>query len=173
MTALAADSFSDMDAVIEVNEIGQVVDARPHDRVTRAVACSYRLQHRTVRPDLRMAVHARLGWRDTGERRGFDRRMAITAVDTERPHVVRVAEGNRLFARHALARGVAAAVEFRERPRQKTEHKDSPVDAQPGKRVGAVMKNLGHGELCPLTVRQKNRLARRQFTGQHPRIDEE
>src|SRR5438477_13165578 len=116
MAGLTTDSLVDMNAVIEVNEIRQIVHARPTDRVPGAEARAHRLERRARAPDLRMAVHASLGWRNIGEARSLHCRMAIPAVDSEAAHMVRVAERHRLLTSLRLPRRITGAVELRKRP---------------------------------------------------------
>jgi len=94
----AADAFVHVDAVVEVDEVRQVVHARPLDRAVGAEAVADRLEERAVRKNLRVAVHTRLGRRDAGERGLLDRRMAVAAVDAVAGDVALVAELNRLLA---------------------------------------------------------------------------
>ena len=56
----AADAFCDMDRVIEVDVVGQLVDAIPVQRLVFGQALAHRRQHRRAGPELRMAGHARL-----------------------------------------------------------------------------------------------------------------
>jgi len=53
-----------VNAVVEINVIGKIVNLGPLDRLIRSEAFPYGLQRRTVDPDLRVAVHARLGRRN-------------------------------------------------------------------------------------------------------------
>src|SRR5215469_12371661 len=92
VTGVAADSFSHMNAVVEIHEVGELVDAHPLQRLTATVAGADRLQQLGIRPDLRVAVHAGLGWRNAGKARGLDRSVAVTAVDAESGDVVLMAE---------------------------------------------------------------------------------
>src|SRR5580692_9282813 len=72
----AADTFTDVDAVIEVDEIRQRIHARPGNGLVVAIAGAHRLEHWRVRPDLRMARHAGLSGRQTREGRFFHRGVA-------------------------------------------------------------------------------------------------
>ena len=54
-----------VNAVIEINEVGQIVNARPLDGVTCAPALSYWFQIRAVRPNLRVAIHTSLRRRNS------------------------------------------------------------------------------------------------------------
>jgi len=67
MAGRTADAFLYMDAMIEIDKAGKIVHASPFEGPTRARAGSYRLEHRAVRPDLAMAIHANLGGGNTGE----------------------------------------------------------------------------------------------------------
>ena len=67
MAGVAPHSFINMNAVIEVDKIGKVIDTVPDERLAAAEALADRLEYRRIRPDLRMAVHAGLGRRDTGK----------------------------------------------------------------------------------------------------------
>lgn len=87
-----ADAFRNVDTVIEINELGKVVHTFPFDRLILAEASPDRLKVRTVTPKLAVTVHARLGWRHTGRRRGLDRRVAVSAIYAIVSHVVLVAE---------------------------------------------------------------------------------
>jgi hypothetical protein len=57
-----------VDAVIEVDEVREVVDADPLQRLVITEARADRLEVGAGRPDLRVAVDARLGGRDAGRR---------------------------------------------------------------------------------------------------------
>ena len=67
VTGFAPDSFVKVDAVIEVDEIGNVVYTRPLNRAIVAEACPNRLQCWTVGPHLLVAIHAYLCWRNPGK----------------------------------------------------------------------------------------------------------
>src|SRR5579884_4219100 len=67
VTGLAADPLVDVDAVIEVDEIGHEVDPRPLNRNVRRIAIADWRQHRAVLPDLRVAGHAGMDRRDVRE----------------------------------------------------------------------------------------------------------
>ena len=92
-----ADTLLHVDAVIEIDEVGQVVHARPVQGRVVAETGPDRLQDRRLRPDLRVAVHAGLGRRNVGKGRLFDRRVAVPAVDPHAADVVGVTELDRLL----------------------------------------------------------------------------
>lgn len=68
MAGGATDSLAHVNAVIEINEARQIVDPRPFNRLAGAETFPDRRQRGTLRPDLRMAVHADLGRRNPGKR---------------------------------------------------------------------------------------------------------
>jgi hypothetical protein len=92
-----ADAFVDVNAVVEVYEVRQVVDASPLKWFVVAKTGSDGLQERAVRPNLGVAAHARLRRRNFSERRHLDGGMAVPAVDSESSYVMLVTKGNRLF----------------------------------------------------------------------------
>ena len=68
VTGRAADAFRDVDAVIEIGEVGQIVDTSPFQgrvgRETGTDGC----EQRRFRPQLGVTSHARLGRGNAGER---------------------------------------------------------------------------------------------------------
>src|SRR5690242_13583362 len=98
MTGRAADAFVDMNAVVEIDIVGQVVDPRPFNRFARACALSDRLQVRAVRPNLRVAIHAGLRRWDSSRRGSLNRCMTVAAVNAVVSSVVLVAELHWLLA---------------------------------------------------------------------------
>ena len=106
MAGLAADALLHVNAVIEVDVIGKIVNLGPADRFVGLEAVTDRLERGAVDPDLRVAVHAGLGWRDHGMLRVLNAGVAVAAIDAHGARVVRMAEGNGLLARFALARRI-------------------------------------------------------------------
>src|SRR5262245_17989974 len=92
MAGLAADALLHVDAVVEVDEVRQVVATNPLERPILTEARADRFEERTGRPDLRVAVDACLGRRNAGRRRDLDGRVAVAAVDADAAGVVLVAE---------------------------------------------------------------------------------
>src|SRR5579862_3293017 len=88
----AADSLIHVNAVIEVNEIRQVVNLDPADGVVGAKTIAHRLERRAGIPNLRVTIHARLGRRNVGERGSLHRRMTIPAIDSQATHMMLVAK---------------------------------------------------------------------------------
>ena len=95
-------SFSQVNAVVEIGEIREIVNPRPADRRTALKTIAHRLQHLARGPDLRMAVHAYGRRRNARERREFHRGVAVTTIDTESANMMLMTEGHRLGARDVL-----------------------------------------------------------------------
>src|SRR5262245_40997721 len=110
MARAATHSFVHMNAVVEVSEVGQVVDPRPANRFVGAKAIAHRLEHWAGGPDLRMTVHAGLGRRNTCNSRDFDTCVAITAVNADRRDMVLMAERDWLLARHSGLRHITGTI---------------------------------------------------------------
>jgi hypothetical protein len=67
VAGVAAHAFVHVNAVIEENEIGKLVHARPLQRLSGAEAGADWFEQLGVGPNLRMAIHASLGGRNAGE----------------------------------------------------------------------------------------------------------
>ena len=78
----------------------------PSDRFVRSEALAHRLEHGAIGPDLRVAVHAGLRWRNTGKRRDLYRCVAIATVDPEPANVMAMAEGHGLLAKNICLQNV-------------------------------------------------------------------
>src|SRR5690242_20994350 len=74
VAVVAIDPAVDMNAVVEVDEIRNAVEAIPFKRLLLDVAGANGIQKRAIGPDLRMTRHTCLCGRDAGARRLFDGR---------------------------------------------------------------------------------------------------
>src|SRR4051794_10045268 len=144
VATVAADTLVDMNAVVEIDEIRQFVSPLPLDGPAAAEAFADRFQHRRVRPDLRMAIHARLRRRDAGEAGRFHRRVAIAAVDTVAAHVPLVAERYRLLPVYSLPTYVARTLHLLGREEGQACRDYYHDDRNAGNCIKASMKDLGH-----------------------------
>ena len=63
-----------------------------------------------------MAIHAGLGWRNPRKIRRFNRRVTVAAINTQRSHVMLMAERRRLRARDAGVGHVRRALELNAGP---------------------------------------------------------
>ena len=100
MARLAADALVDVDAVVEIGEVGKVVDAIPLDGHVVAEASAHRFEDGCFGPDLRVAGHAGFGRGNAGKGTLLDGSMAIAAIDAHTGDVVFVAKGNGLINGH-------------------------------------------------------------------------
>ena len=146
MAAEAADAFVDVNAVIEINEVGQIVDPGPDQRLAGTIALPHRLQHGCVRPDLRMAIHAGLGGRNAGEAGTLDRSMTVAAIDTVARRVVLVTERHRLSLGNVLISGIGRALHFQRCPQQHRHDHHHSDDRGARNCIRTTMEDLGH--LC-------------------------
>src|SRR6266581_4393492 len=96
MARHTANAFVDMDAVIEVDKIGQVMDSDPGERCIGAQAGTHGLEHGTLSPDLGVAVHTGLRRRNASHRGFLHKGVTVAAVDAETADVMLMAEGHRL-----------------------------------------------------------------------------
>jgi hypothetical protein len=67
VAGVAAYTLADVNAVIKINEIRKIIDAIPDQRLSGAIAFPNWLKQWRSHPDLRVAIHARLGRRNSGE----------------------------------------------------------------------------------------------------------
>ena len=96
------DSFVHVDFVIEVNEVGQIVDLDPGYGFTRCPAGPHRLQQGCVGPDLRVAIHAGLGGGDARVAGLLHRGVTVLALQSQAHDVMLMAERHRLFCALSL-----------------------------------------------------------------------
>jgi hypothetical protein len=106
MTGRAPDAFVDVYAVVEIDEVGQVMHFRPLDGLTGSVAFTDGLKERAVGKYLRMTIHASLCRRNARDSRRFNRGVTIAAVYPLIADVMTVSELNGLLARKECLRVV-------------------------------------------------------------------
>jgi len=150
VTSRATDAFVYVNAVIEINEVGKVVYARPLDRLAGAPAFANGFEIRTVRPDLRMAIHASLGGRNARISKFLNGGMTIAAIDSVISDVMFMAELNGLFAREISLGVVRGSVKFEQKPNDYRDEEDRAEDADFRYEVGASMKDLTHRRLSSI-----------------------
>jgi hypothetical protein len=93
----ASDTLLYMDAVVEVDKVGKIVNSPPLQRLPGAVAVANRLEDGSVGPHLRVTGHAGVSGRDSCRRTLFNRGVAVTAIDTQAVDVMLVTEHHRLL----------------------------------------------------------------------------
>src|SRR5262249_18376875 len=137
----AADALVHVNAVIEVDELGEVMDPRPLDGLPALEARSHRLEHRTVCPNLRMTVHAGLGRRDSRERGGLDRGVTVAAVEALAPDVVLVTERYWLLPCDARLSDVRRSADGVEQPTERRQEEDRAENAHARDCVRAAVED--------------------------------
>lgn len=144
VTGRAAHTLVHVDAVIEINEVGQIVNAGPPDRLARPPALAYRLQIRAVRPNLRVAVHAGFGGWDPGIRELFNGCVAVATIDRLIADVMFMAELYRLFSREESLSVVRRPVELEQHPDNDPDKENRSEDGGLRYEVGASIEDLSH-----------------------------
>ena len=100
VTSRAADAFRDVNAVIEIDEVRQIVHAVPA-RSACLVRGSRALERASALPSRSASdTSCRCRWRDSGEGGFFDRSMAVATVDAVIEHMMFVTERHGLRERH-------------------------------------------------------------------------
>ena len=144
VTGRATDAFVHMNRVIEVSEVGQVVNADPFQRLAALETCAHRFEIRTICPDLFVAVHADGGRRHSGRRCCLNRRVAITAINAVITDVMLVAELYELLSFYPLAGVPARASNLCRYPKRGEQNKDRAVNRGPRQIVRAMTEDLWH-----------------------------
>ena len=147
MTRRAADALVHVNAVIEINEVGQIVHPGPFDRLPRAPTLAHRLEVRTIRPNLRVAIHASLRRRYAGIGKLLDGRVTVAAIYSVIAYVVFVAELNGLLAREKSLSVIGRPVELEQQPDDDRDEEKRAEDTNLGDEVRASMKDLAHRPL--------------------------
>ena len=150
VAARASNAFIDMNAVIEINKPGQIMDAVPRDGLSRPVTRADRLEHRAVNPDLGVTAHAGVCRRNPGKRTRLDRCMTVPAVNAELAGVVLMAKLDRLFSRYTYVRGVPGAFEGHNQPDPSSCQQEDHSEADQSNRIRRTRKYLGHLSPVPL-----------------------
>lgn len=93
----AADSLFHVNAVVEIDKVGEVVYASPPDRLVVSETLAHLDESGTIFPNLRMASHARVSWWNVRKCRGFDSCVTESAIDTKLAGMMGVTERNGLI----------------------------------------------------------------------------
>ena len=150
VTSRATDAFVYVNAVIEINEVGKVVNPSPPYWLAGAPALANGFEIRAVRPDLRMAIHAGLGRRNSRVSQLLDSGVTVAAVDAVISDVMFMTKLNGLFAREKCLGVVRGPVEFKQKPNDYRDEEDRSEDADFRYEVGASMKDLTHRRLSSI-----------------------
>ncbi len=130
--------------MIEEHVVRQIVHPHPRNRLPRRPAVPHRLQQLRIRPDLRMAVHARLRRGNPRVAGLLHRRVAVLALQPQSLHVMLVAERHRLIRPLPLPRHPRRPLQFIGGQRQGNHNQSRQNQAHPGQRVRTAVKNLRH-----------------------------
>ena len=140
----AADPPGHMDAVIEVDVVGELMNPHPLHRLARLPARPDRSQHLGIGANQLVAIHARLGGRNHGDGRPLHVDVAIPAIQTELVHMEPMRVRDRLIGRVAhLGEPGRKVVPDEKGSRDKAQRRGHPCDE--GQRVCGSRKNL-HGQ---------------------------
>jgi len=135
-----------MYAVIEIDEIRQIVDSCPLERAIFTIARPHGLERRAIRPHLRVAIHADLcGW-NARERTFLDRRVAVPAINTNSRDVMLMAERHRLRANDSRFRKVGRTNKHAGYGHKSGDDENRAEDAHPRQRIRTAMKYLSHDD---------------------------
>ena len=91
-----------------------------------------------------MTAHASLGLGNARRRGSFHRRVTVSAIDPVIAHVVFVAELHRLGPCHVLPREIRRTREPQYSCQGKPGQEYSCKQTEPGDKIRAAVKNLGH-----------------------------
>ena len=136
-----------MNAVIEVDVIGQIMDAVPLQRVIAGETLADGREHWRVVPNLCVTRHAGVGAWQTSKGRLFDGGVTITAIDAVIANVMFMAERHRLIQRNIDIGRVGRPIDFGGGPtgyaneHDDTEYRYTRVNIRPRR------KKLGHENL--------------------------
>src|SRR5258708_13992158 len=95
-----------MNAVIEIDEIGQAMNFNPLNRFIAAIALANGLEVCRSVEENRMAIHAGLCRRNAGDGGSFHSGMTVTVVDAVIAAVVFLSELHGVLTRNMLQRQV-------------------------------------------------------------------
>jgi len=142
VASVAADTLVDMNAVVEINVVGQLVHASPLQRFAGSETFPHGLEQSRVGPDLGMAVHAGLRRRNAGKTGILYRSVAVAAINSQASHMMLVAEGSRLRLYNAFIGYVGRALDLGHRPEDERDDEHRSKNRGPRECVRTAMKDL-------------------------------
>ena len=147
-----AHALGHVNAVIEINVVGQAVYTDPVNGLIGAITLSDRLQIACAVKQHGMTVHAGFGGRNACRRRELDTRVAVSAINAVVTHMVLMAELNGLITRYILIRQNGRTRRQENTGQRQTRQKRRRKDTEAGDKIRAAVKNLRHVCVCTLEV---------------------
>ena len=143
----ATHAFVDVNAVVEIDIVGQAMHANPFDGFISAITFAHRFQVAGAIEQHGMAIHARLGRRNPGSSGAFHSGVTVTAVDAIVADVVLVAELDGLLARDVLVCQIGRTRQTHHTPKRQGRKQRPKKDTELRDKIRAAVKNLGHSNL--------------------------
>ncbi len=140
----ATHAFLHVNAVIEKNEIRQLIHALPLNRLPGRHAFANRREHRRVFPHLRMTRHASLRWRNPRKGRFLNSGVTIPAIKSKSGYVMLMTERRRLRERHVHLRRVRRTIHRIHDAPEPEEREKRTGQRHSRNAVAAPAKNLAH-----------------------------
>ena len=144
MAGLAADPLVDVNAVVEIDEVGEIVDAVPLESGIVAEAGAHRLEHGRLTPDLGVTGHTGFGGGNAGKTALVDGRVAIATVEAHPGNVMLVTKGDRLLERDVLFGDEIRPIDIEQDPHNGTDGYQAGHNASFGSPIGAAREYLSH-----------------------------
>jgi hypothetical protein len=140
----AANALIYMDAVIEIRKIREAVDFDPLNGAVSAVAFANRFEVSGIVEEDRVAIHAGFRGGDACNRRSFDSRMTIAAINAVIADMMFVAELHGLLAGDVLIGQIGGACSRKDAHKREANQKNGGENTEARDEIRAAVKNLGH-----------------------------
>jgi len=144
MTGGAANAFVHVNAVIEVDVVGQAVDLDPLNRLVAAKAFSNGFQIADIVEENGMAIHAGFGGGNACVGGTFHAGVTVAAVDTDVSDMVLVAKLDGLIAGHAFVGDIGGARQDQYCGQRQAPQNDRSEQTKSRKEIRTAVKNLCH-----------------------------
>lgn len=144
VTAGTADSFRHVNAVIEIDVVGQIMDAIPLQWLVARETGANRLQGGCVDPNLRVTRHAGVGAWEPGVGGLLNRSVAVPAINSVIADVMFVAERDRLIEGDVYIGRVRRPINLGRHPSGAANQDDCADDDDSSMNIRFRRKQLGH-----------------------------
>jgi len=144
-----ANPLVDVDAVVEINVIGQTVDLYPFNGAIAPETLAHRFQVTHIAKKHRMAIHACFCRRNSSISRGFHARVTVPAVDAIISHMMLVAELYWLAPDNKLIRNKRRPGEQQHSGQGQIRQDYQSKHRKSCKQICTAVKNLGHVNFAP------------------------